>query len=147
MREWITIILLLIGATFIFLSAVGLLRLPDLFTRMQAASKAATLGIGCILLATVVHFGQLDAAARALLITAFVMLTTPLAAHMIGRSAYVTGEPLEEDSTQDELRDHYERMIGMSETQTGLDFPEQPDVEKPSVDSDHQAARSREIGR
>ena len=56
MREWITSALMLMGATFMLLAAIGITRMPDLYTRMQPATKAATLGVGCMLMAVAVHF-------------------------------------------------------------------------------------------
>ena len=49
--DWITGVLALVGATLVLLAAVGIVRMPDLFTRMQAATKASTLGLGCLLAA------------------------------------------------------------------------------------------------
>jgi multicomponent Na+:H+ antiporter subunit G len=82
-----------IGSLFMLLAAVGVLRLPDLFTRMQASTKSSTLGVACILLAVAVHFGRLGVTTQAVLVVAFFFLTTPVAAHMIARAAYVSGVP------------------------------------------------------
>ena len=59
MNEILSSALMIIGATFALLAGAGVLRMPDLFTRMQAATKASTLGIGCIVLAVAIHFGEL----------------------------------------------------------------------------------------
>jgi multicomponent Na+:H+ antiporter subunit G len=107
MRALLAGALLVVGATFMLLAAVGVVRLPDLFTRMQSTSKAATLGVGCVLLAAALHFGELGAATRALAVIVFVFLTAPVAAHMIGRAAYFVGVPLWEGTIQDELRGRY----------------------------------------
>jgi multicomponent Na+:H+ antiporter subunit G len=95
-------VLMLIGSAFVLLAAVGILRLPDVFTRMHAATKPATLGIGLIIIAVAVHFGDLAIATRALLVGAFFVLTVPVGAHMIGRAAYLIGTPLWEGSVIDE---------------------------------------------
>jgi multicomponent Na+:H+ antiporter subunit G len=105
MNDVVTALLLVIGSAFMLLAGVGVVRLPDLFMRMQAATKAATLGVGCMLLAVAVHFGELTVVTRALLVTAFVFLTAPVAAHMIARAAYSVGVPLWEGTIADELRD------------------------------------------
>jgi multicomponent Na+:H+ antiporter subunit G len=102
-REILSGALLLVGATFILLAAVGVLRMPDVFTRMQAATKAASLGAGCMLLGVAVFFAQLDVTMRALLIIAFVFLTAPVSAHMVARAAYAAGVPLWEGTVLDEL--------------------------------------------
>ncbi len=108
MSELVSALLLLIGATFMLLAAVGVARMPDLLTRMQTATKASTLGIGCLLLAVAVHFSQLSIITRALATIAFVFLTAPVAAHMIGRAAYFVGVPLWEGTVCDELRGRYD---------------------------------------
>lgn len=103
MKEIIVAFLLVTGAGFIFVAALGMLRMPDLFTRMSCNAKAATLGLGLLLLALAVHFGQLDVASRALATIGFVILTTPVASHRIGRVAYLDGAPLWEGTIVDEL--------------------------------------------
>jgi multicomponent Na+:H+ antiporter subunit G len=106
MTDLFTAALLLVGGVFMLLAGVGVVRLPDLFMRMQAATKAATLGVGCMLLAVAVHFDQLAITARCLLVIAFVFLTAPVAAHVIARAAYSIGVPLWEGTLVDELRQH-----------------------------------------
>src|SRR3712207_8008456 len=83
-REWLVLGLLSAGALFLLLAAVGVVRMPDLYTRMQAATKATTLGVGCTLLADAVYFDDFGVTVRALLVVAFIFLTAPGAAHMIG---------------------------------------------------------------
>jgi multicomponent Na+:H+ antiporter subunit G len=106
-KDLVTAVLLLLGSSFMLLAAVGIHRMPDLFTRMQPATKASTLGIGCMLLAVAVHFGNVGVASRALAGVAFVVLTSPVAAHVIGRAAYFVGVPLWEGTIVDELRRKY----------------------------------------
>jgi multicomponent Na+:H+ antiporter subunit G len=104
MSDVVSAVLIVVGGAFMLLAGVGVVRMPDLFMRMQAATKAATLGAGCMLLAVAVHFGELTVVTRALLVTAFVFLTAPVAAHMIARAAYSVGTPLWEGTIADELR-------------------------------------------
>jgi multicomponent Na+:H+ antiporter subunit G len=104
--------LVLVGGAFMLLAGVGVLRMPDLFTRMQAATKGATLGAGCLLLAVAVHFRNLDVSARAVLVIVFVFLTAPVAAHLIARAAYAVGVPLWEGTLRDELKDAREGAAG-----------------------------------
>lgn len=108
MREWIVVVLILTGATFSLLAAVGMTRMPDLFTRMQASTKSATLGVACILLAVAVYFGQLGVSIRTLLVVVFLFMTAPIAAHMISRAAYSRKVPLWKDSVIDELDGNYD---------------------------------------
>lgn len=76
------------GALFAFLAALGLLRMPDVFIRMHSATKAGTLGVGLIMVAVAIHFGDLGVVVRALAGFAFLIITAPVAAHLIGRAAY-----------------------------------------------------------
>ncbi|HET9529552.1 MAG TPA: monovalent cation/H(+) antiporter subunit G [Blastocatellia bacterium] len=108
MSEAVTVALMIIGALFLLLAGVGVIRMPDLFMRMQAATKASTLGVGCTLVAVMVYFGSFGVAIRALLVIAFLLLTAPVAAHMIGRAAYFVGVPLWEGTIRDELRGRYD---------------------------------------
>lgn len=108
MREWMTIGLMAVGALFMLLAAVGVLRLPDLFTRMQAATKASTLGVVFTMLAVAVHFGTLDASVRALIVIVFMFATVPVAAHVLARAAHHRGVELWEGTLYDELCQDYD---------------------------------------
>lgn len=103
MIVYLTATLLLAGGLFAFLAALGVLRLPDLLTRMHASTKAGTLGAGMILTAVAVHAVDGSLALRAIVAVAFLLLTAPVAAHMIGRAAYHTGAPACEQTVIDEL--------------------------------------------
>lgn len=108
MLEWITAGLWLVGATLAVLAAVGVLRMPDLFTRMQAAAKASTMGLGCLLIGTAIELGDGASVARAASIAAFIMLTSPVAAHVVARAAYLTDVPLWSGTVVDERREDEE---------------------------------------
>jgi multicomponent Na+:H+ antiporter subunit G len=100
--------LMLAGAAFMLLAGVAVVRMPDLYMRMSATTKAGTLGIGLILLGMIVYFGDLGVTVRALAVIFFGFLTAPVAAHMISRAAYIVGVPLWEGTIVDELRGHYD---------------------------------------
>jgi multicomponent Na+:H+ antiporter subunit G len=104
----VSAVLIAVGAFFMFVAAIGIVRMPDLFLRMSATSKAATLGAASILLATAVYFNDLGIASRALATIFFLLLTTPIAAHILGRAAYLTGTPLWDGTVCDELRGRYD---------------------------------------
>lgn len=93
-REIFVDALMIGGAAFMFLASLGVLRMPDLYTRMSATSKAATLGSGLVMLAAAVYFSEFSITVRVLAIIVFLLLTVPVAAHMIGRAAYFDGVPL-----------------------------------------------------
>lgn len=96
------------GAAFCVLAAIGMVRMPDLYTRMQAASKAATLGTACVIVAAAIYFGTTAIATRAFLTSLFLMATAPIAAHMIARAGYLTGVPLADETVIDELKGKYD---------------------------------------
>ncbi len=108
MQAAVTGTLVLVGAGLMLIAAIGVVRMPDLFTRMQATTKAATLGAGLVILGTAVHFATFSVTTRAVAAIAFVLLTAPIAAHLLGRAAYFLGVPLWEGSVRDELRDRYD---------------------------------------
>jgi multicomponent Na+:H+ antiporter subunit G len=101
----ITVALVGIGAFFVLVSAIGILRFRDLPMRMHASSKASTLGVICILAAVAVHFGDIAITARIVLICAFVLATAPVAAHAIARAAYRRGIELSPETNPDDLAD------------------------------------------
>ena len=103
MTEILTSVLVVAGGLFAFAAALGVLRLPDVLIRMHASTKAGTLGCGLILVAVAVYFGETGIVARAISAIVFLMLTAPVAAHMIGRAAYRTGVPLWKGTVIDEL--------------------------------------------
>lgn len=96
-------LLLLAGAFFAFVAALGVHRMPDFYMRMHAATKAGAFGASLLLLAAAIHFGSLRAIIMALLIIGFFYLTTPIAAQTIGQAAYRKKVPLWERTGKDQL--------------------------------------------
>lgn len=105
-------LLLVIGTAFTLIAAIGILRMPDVYMRLQVSTKGATLGAGVLLLAVAVFFGEFEIVVRALLIIAFIFLTTPISGHMLARAAYLVGVPLWERSVTDELAGKYDPETG-----------------------------------
>ena len=105
MTDWIAGFLMIVGASLVLLAAIGVLRMPDLFTRMQAATKAATLGLGCLLAGAAIQLADFSSLVRAIGIGAFVMLTSPVSTHVIARAAYLTRVPLWKGTLVDEWRE------------------------------------------
>ena len=104
---WLAVIcaiLAALGGLLMLIAAVGLLRMPDLLTRMHASSKAATLGAALILLAVGLWFGEAAIGVRVVLIVLFLLVTAPVAAHAISRAAYRQGVPLADETHIDEYR-------------------------------------------
>jgi multicomponent Na+:H+ antiporter subunit G len=102
MIDWISGGLVVVGATLALLAGVGVVRMPDVFTRMQASTKASTLGLGCLLAALAIRHPDVSIVMKALSISAFMMLTTAVSAHVIARAAALTGAPLWKGTSIDE---------------------------------------------
>lgn len=82
MHDIVVSLLIVIGAAFVLISAIGLVRLPDFLSRLHAPTKAATLGVGSLLLASALYFGSL----HELLVLIFLFLTAPMSAQLLARS-------------------------------------------------------------
>jgi multicomponent Na+:H+ antiporter subunit G len=94
MIEIVMSALILLGGFFCFVAGLGVLRLPDVLIRMHASTKAGTLGSGLILAAVAVYFADTATTTRAVATILFLLITAPVAAHMIGRAAFRSGVPL-----------------------------------------------------
>ncbi|MCW4149454.1 monovalent cation/H(+) antiporter subunit G [Halomonas sp. 18H] len=110
MIDALVAVLVLVGSSFMCLAALGILRLPDLLTRMHATTKAATLGVSLIMLGVCLHFAVEAVVARGLAIILFIMMTAPVAAHVIGRAGYFVGTRLWSGTVRDELKPHYDPL-------------------------------------
>jgi len=87
--ELLISIFLVIGAAFVLLGSYGLVKLPDVYARLHAPTKATTLGVGCLLVASAAHASirQHGLSVHEILITAFLFLTAPVSAYLIARAA------------------------------------------------------------
>lgn len=109
MSDILIYILCSFGAIFILLAGIGIVRMPDLYLRISVTTKAATLGIGLILVAAGLYFKDYSITTRVLAIILFIVLTAPVGAHLIGRSSYFTGIKLWKKSLRDDLEGRYEK--------------------------------------
>jgi multicomponent K+:H+ antiporter subunit G len=104
--EWVVIVHLLVGGSFVFVGSLGLLRLNNTMARMHAPSKATTVGIGGVLLASILYFYQVvDEAYRVfpaqdLLVIFFLFLTSPVSAHFMAKAYLHKHPPNESDLPQ-----------------------------------------------
>lgn len=126
--DLLTVAALLFGLFFMFIGALGILRLPDLFTRMHAASKCITLGISGMLLAAVFHFARVESAGgvrpdhpdapevvpgstavaaltKACLVILFQFVAAPAAIHLLARAAHMEGAARWKGILSDELQE------------------------------------------
>ena len=94
-----------LGVIFILVTAIGLIRLPDIYCRTHDASKSATLGVMFILLGVFLHFWLIEGIVntRIILGIVFLFITGPVGGHVIGRSAYLSGVKMWDQSVKDEL--------------------------------------------
>ena len=106
MNELATLIsaaLLVIGSFFALVASIGLLRLPDVYTRMHAASKAGTMGSCLLLIALAIHATDVGTMSRALAGVIFFLLTAPVSSHLLAKAAYSVGYRLHSSSVMDEM--------------------------------------------
>ncbi|MAU94460.1 MAG: Na+/H+ antiporter subunit G [Fulvimarina sp.] len=96
-------LLVVAGSAFAAVAALGILRLPDIYTRMHAASKAGSVGSGMMLLALALVANSGPEALRAIAAIAFFLLTAPLSAHLLAKAAYAVGYKLWPGSVLDEM--------------------------------------------
>lgn len=108
MTEIITGTLLLLGSFLMLLAGVGILRMPDLLTRMHATSKAGALGAGLMACAFAVYFPEASLVIRALAVVVFVIMTAPVAAHVLARAGYFVGIKLWEGTVKDVIKERYD---------------------------------------
>lgn len=100
----VTAAVIVLGSFFSLVAAIGINRLPDLYTRMHAASKAGTIGSGLLLLAVGLHAADFSTLARALVGFLFFILTAPVSAHLLAKAAHQVGYPLTTLSRLDDLK-------------------------------------------
>lgn len=107
----LTILCLALGTFFIAVTAIGLIRFPDAYTRAHAASKSATLGIMFILIGVFIYLWQQEGTynPRLLLGILFLFITGPVGGHLMARAAYFSGVKPWKGTVKDELKEEYMR--------------------------------------
>jgi multicomponent Na+:H+ antiporter subunit G len=119
MTDLIGGLIILVGAVFSLVAGIGLFRLPDIFVRMHAATKAGTLGAGLVLVAIAVDSQDIGVVTRAIAGLIFLLLTAPVAAHLLGRAAYLSQAELWSKTHIDDLEGKYDadgrRLAGTPE--------------------------------
>lgn len=109
MTDTVIAVIATLGTLFVLLAGVGILRMPDTYLRMAVTTKAATLGIGLILVAAAVYFNDLSTTTRVLAVIIFILLTAPVGAHLIGKASYITGVKMWEKTLMDDLEGKYRK--------------------------------------
>lgn len=105
--EFITVLLMLIGSIISVISAIGIIRFPDVYTRSHAATKSSTLAVLLTLVGAFLYFLFTESlvSVRLILGIVFVFLTSPVAGHLIIRAAYRSNVQLADSTIEDELKD------------------------------------------
>jgi multicomponent Na+:H+ antiporter subunit G len=105
-KDIVVIVLCCIGVMFSLTAAVGLLRMPDVYNRIQCSTQLVTLGALPILIAVTVFAGPVSQyGSRALIVGALLLILAPAASHALGRAAYLNKVPMWPGSVRDEPRD------------------------------------------
>lgn len=105
MNEIIGIIFIIVGIVFDFFGCLGLIRMPDVYNRLQAATKCVTLGTCSILFGLFLIKGFNAAGIKSLLCIVFLILTAPVAAHVLARAAHISGVKLWDKSVCDKYEE------------------------------------------
>ncbi len=108
MIDLITLFFLFSGSLLILIAGIGILRMPDVFMRASAVTKAGTVGVGLILTGFIIYYLDFELSARSLAIVLFIAITSPVGAHMIGRAAYIMGDKLWEATVRDDLKGKFD---------------------------------------
>lgn len=126
MVEYVLSILILVGAAFTFIGSLGLARLKDFYTRLHGPTKATTLGVGSLLIASAIHFSTRGegVSLHEVLVTLFLFITAPVSAHLLAKAALhlqlpsVAPAPLEAASTETEQAGNLEPHPGTNRTES-----------------------------
>jgi multicomponent Na+:H+ antiporter subunit G len=94
MTEIILSIFIIAGSFLMFIAGLGVLRMPDIFMRMHAATKAPSLGIMLMLVVVMISFPDLITIVKSLLVIIFIYITIPISANMLGKTSLDMGLPM-----------------------------------------------------
>jgi multicomponent Na+:H+ antiporter subunit G len=101
MSDVVGYVLIAVGILFNIFGCIGLVRFPDVYNRLQAATKCVTLGTVLLLVGVALANGTGAMAAKAIICAVFILVTSPTAAHAIAKGAYASGVPLWEETVVD----------------------------------------------
>lgn len=133
-QEIVVLLSGLAGVLCLCFASVGVLRLPDFYSRMHAATRPGILGISLLLLGGGIYAADVGVLLKVLAIIGFFVLTTPVATHMLSRAAYLSGiEPAESTET-DDLAGAYHRRSRVLHAPTESLFPSSATAPAPSSD-------------
>ncbi len=127
-NDILSIFFALCGIFFMFVGAVGIVRFPDAYNRLHAASKCSTLGVMGLALAAIFHVGALAVTTKALMTILFALVAAPVGSHMLAKAAHLDGLKPWDRQLSDELTQDKERQAGKSSANAprGMAAPSQP---------------------
>jgi multicomponent Na+:H+ antiporter subunit G len=102
MSNWIASAFLVLGGFFCLVAGIGVIRLNDVFSRMHAATKAGTLGLGLVCVAVMLKAETWLDIVEAAFVFLFMLLSAPVGAHLIGRAAFRVYQPMSPATQKDE---------------------------------------------
>lgn len=103
--DYLIALLIVVGSAFALIAALGVLRMPDFYMRMHAATKAGAFGALLLLISAALYFGTVRAVVTSILVIVFFYVTTPVAAQTLAESAYRRGIKLWDRSLVDKLKE------------------------------------------
>ena len=109
-KEIVSCVFIMSGVIFMLIATVGLLRFPDFYTRMSTITKGASLGVGLILFGLGIYFNEPDIMLKVLTIIAFTFITSPVAAHVIARTAVRSHSPFWDKTNLKEFEDYIQKV-------------------------------------
>ncbi len=122
MRDIIVCFFMITGSLFMLIASIGVLRFPDLFSRMQAATKSASFGVVLIMVAVCVYFAETWVIVEGVMLIIFIFITSPVAYQMIARAAYFLKIPMWKGTVVDELKERYD--MDKHIVKSGLERPD-----------------------
>lgn len=111
MLMWLSVFFVFLGSIITFIAALGVLRLPDFFMRMHAATKAGVVGPSLLLVGAGFHDPSLSTWIKIGLAILFLLMTTPIAGHLLGKAGFLGGVGLWEGTSRNDLGDVLESSV------------------------------------
>ncbi len=108
MITYFVIFFMVIGAVFILIASIGLLKMPDIYLRMSASTIGGTFGVASMLIAAAIHFFDLGIFLHVVGVIIFLILTVPIGAHLLARAAYIINLPMWDKTIHDDLKGKYD---------------------------------------
>lgn len=150
--EWLIAVLAVIGGLFSLVAAIGLVRLPDVYSRLHATGKSSVTAVIFLMGASFIYFAYSHGWAvwKLLLVIIFVVLTTPVAALMIARSAYRTRVPLDKRTHHDDLKPYYDSLAREAQRKQTASTPQHgksPADRRGTADAEHRSDQTPQPNR